>query len=92
VDLVRLKEEFPVRLGSEHVGRDLCHRFASKRPQSNELRSRINEVSLRLLHLMETLARSKRQAHATGSEESREGGSRTASERLVPPQCSHQDR
>jgi hypothetical protein len=56
LDPVRLLQEFGVRLGSEHVGRDPRDRFAIERRQPNQLRSGLDELGLRVLHLMQALA------------------------------------
>ena len=57
LDPARLLQEFLVRLGSQHVGRDLRDRGAIERPQANQLRSGLDELDRRLLYLVQALVR-----------------------------------
>ena len=52
LDPLGLLEEFRVCFGSEHVGRELCDRFAVERSQADQLRSGLDELDLRLLYLI----------------------------------------
>jgi len=71
LDPRRLLQELLVRLGSEHVGRDLHDRLAVKRPQPNELRPGFDELHLRQLHLWGPWSGRNAMTHATGSDERR---------------------
>jgi hypothetical protein len=63
-------EEFFVGLDSEYVRRDLRDRFAIERRQPDQLRPGFDELGLRLLHLMYTLAGPK--CHHPGHRKRRE--------------------